>query len=85
MNVKTLDHENHNKLKRLMAEHLELEASVNTEELEQESVESWDSSRHLSLVMEIEARFGVAFKIEEITQMRSFDDIAYYLSGKLRA
>lgn len=78
-----LDEVNHNKLKKLVIRHLEIDSEMETDEITQETIESWDSSRNLSLIMEIEAEFGTAFKIEEVTEMESFDDIAYYLSQKL--
>jgi acyl carrier protein len=86
MRANRFDKENckiESKLLDLMIEHLELEKLFDAEELEQDLVEGWDSSRHLSLIMEIESQFDVAFRIEEIMEMRSFNDIADFLNQKL--
>ncbi len=36
-----------------------------------ETITSWDSVRHLSLIMALEERFGVAFEAEEIPELIS--------------
>lgn len=48
-----------------------------------ESVESWDSVQHLSLVMALEQRFNVSFDPDEIEKMRSIQSMADELSRKL--
>jgi acyl carrier protein len=36
-----------------------------------ETIRSWDSVRHLSLIMALEERFGVAFEADEIPELIS--------------
>ncbi len=36
-----------------------------------ETITSWDSVRHLSLIMALEERFGVAFEADEIPELIS--------------
>jgi acyl carrier protein len=36
-----------------------------------ETINSWDSVRHLSLIMALEERFGVAFEADEIPELIS--------------
>lgn len=81
MNIDTSS-QNYQKLKNVVFQCLDLEEHTDTDQLDQESVASWDSARHLVLVMEIEAQFGLSFKIEEVTEMRSFNDIILCLKSK---
>ena len=41
---------------------------------EYNSIAQWDSVNHLRLVMEAEQRFGVAYPLERIPQLRTIDD-----------
>ncbi len=47
-----------------------------------DTVEAWDSLRHLNLVVALEAEFGVAFSPEEIVELVSVDIIALTLKEK---
>lgn len=48
-----------------------------------ETIESWDSLRHLNLVLALEGAFGVQFSPEEIAKMQRVDSIALLLRNKL--
>jgi acyl carrier protein len=48
-----------------------------------ESIESWDSVRHLSLVLAIEEHFGVEIEPEEFEKMNSLEAISTLVDGKL--
>lgn len=78
-----LSPENHQKLKELFIRYFELESNTQVEDISQETLEDWTSVRHLGLVMEIEAEFGVRFIIDEVTEMQSFRDVGSYLQRKL--
>ncbi|MGZ7443447.1 hypothetical protein [Paenibacillus sp. TH7-28] len=67
----------------LVYEHLEIPRCTNPSDVNQDTIETWGSSRHLSLIMEIESAFGISFRIEEVMNARSFDDLAYLLSCKI--
>lgn len=47
-----------------------------------ETIESWDSVQHLSLVMSLEQALGVQFQPEEIDKLRSVGDIERVVAGK---
>lgn len=47
-----------------------------------ESIESWDSVQHLSLVMSLEQALGVQFQPEEIDKLRSVADIERVVASK---
>jgi len=47
-----------------------------------ETVESWDSVRHLDLVLALEQEFHLQFEPEEIDQMKNAERIVDILSAK---
>jgi acyl carrier protein len=47
-----------------------------------ETVESWDSVRHLDLVLALEQAFNLQFEPEEIDQMKNIERIVDVLSAK---
>ena len=49
----------------------------------QSTCEKWDSLGVLNLVVELESEFGVVLEPEEISEMRSFNDIIAILRKKL--
>ena len=46
-----------------------------TEELEYQSIPSWDSINHLELVTELESEFNVEFEMDDIIAMESIAKI----------
>jgi len=48
-----------------------------------DTIESWDSLKHVNLVLAIEKEFGVHLSPEEIEQLLSVESIAELLDGKL--
>lgn len=49
----------------------------------QENCEAWDSLRHLSIIVELESEFDVSFEPEEISQMKSYNEIINVMANKL--
>jgi acyl carrier protein len=49
----------------------------------QGSLEKWDSLGHLSVVMELEAEFGLSFSMEEAIAMRSVTDVMKIVKKRL--
>ncbi len=49
------------------------------------TVGSWDSLRHLSLILALEERFGVAFETDEIPRLVSVQGIIEALSRRKTA
>ncbi|HOL71649.1 MAG: acyl carrier protein [Rhodospirillales bacterium] len=50
-----------------------------------ETITSWDSVRHLSLIMALEERFGVAFEADEIPELISVAAIREALNRRAPA
>ena len=48
-----------------------------------ETVEAWDSTQHLSLVLALEERFGFQLSPEEVEQMHSLAEVARVVESKL--
>jgi len=47
-----------------------------TAESSPETIENWDSTQHLNLVLAIEEKFGVRFEPEDIEQMKNIGAVA---------
>ncbi|MDY3428147.1 acyl carrier protein [Riemerella anatipestifer] len=63
------------KIIEIMAEVFEMDENSFPQEISQETVENWDSLRHLNLIVEIEESFDVSFEPEEISEMITMDKI----------
>jgi acyl carrier protein len=48
-----------------------------------ETIESWDSTQHLNLVLALEGKFGIQLSPEEIEQMKSIGAVAKIIEGKV--
>lgn len=48
-----------------------------------ETIESWDSTQHLNLVLAIEEKFGIQLDPEEIEQMKNVGIVADIIEKKL--
>lgn len=50
----------------------------------QENLENWDSLNHILLIVEIEKKFDIKFKVGEISELNSvkkiFERVLYYIS-----
>ena len=49
----------------------------------QENCDAWDSLHHLNICFELEGEFGVVFQPDEMTAMKSYDEIKCMLEKKL--
>jgi acyl carrier protein len=54
-----------------------------TEKTRASDVEGWDSFAHITIVVAVEEKYGVAFKTEELGQMTCVGDFITVLNGKL--
>lgn len=59
------------RLARIVAAVLDVEAGSLSDEDSPETVESWDSIQHIQLIIAIEAEFGIQFSAEEIGELNS--------------
>jgi acyl carrier protein len=55
----------------ILAEVLEVPAALVVPDAQREQFPQWDSLRHLDLVMEVEARCGCSFTMEEMAALNS--------------
>lgn len=70
------------KLKTVMADIFEISIDQIKESTTMENIESWDSLKHIELMVAIEEKFEIALETEEIIEMISFIDIKRILSNK---
>jgi acyl carrier protein len=54
-----------------------------TEKTRASDVEGWDSFAHITIVVAVEEKYGVAFTTEELGQMTCVGDFITVLNGKL--
>ena len=59
-------------------------ASSITEQSSPESIEAWDSTQHLNLVLALEEKFNIQLSPEDIEQMRNIGNVAQIVEGKLQ-
>ena len=69
-------------LKALFARVLDIDEEQVSEQTSRDNTEEWDSFNHLLLMYEIEAEFNVRFTTEEVTNVRTFEDLAKILHSK---
>ncbi|GEK31428.1 acyl carrier protein [Kurthia zopfii] len=60
------------KLKEIFKEVLELDETVNIEELEYNTIPQWDSIGHMSLIAELEDVFDIMLDTDDVLDMSSF-------------
>ena len=59
-------------------------ASSITEQSSPESIEAWDSTQHLNLVIALEDKFNIQLSPEDFEQMRNIGNVAQIVEGKLQ-
>jgi len=70
-------------VQQIAADIFNLPLSLITVESSPDTIDAWDSLRHLSLMLALEQNFEVEFAPEEIDQMFSIDAIISLLHEKL--
>jgi acyl carrier protein len=63
------------KIKMIMARVFEMKIEDFPAEINQSTVDNWDSLRHLNLIIELEEAFDKSFEPEEIGEMTSMEKI----------
>ncbi len=56
-----------------------------TQDSSPDTIESWDSHRHMNLVLALEEEFDVMFGVEEITEMLNVGLVDVIVESKLGA
>jgi acyl carrier protein len=73
------------KILSIAADVLSISPGQLTEQSSPKNVESWDSIRHLNLVLALEDRFALQFEPEEMEQMETIGKITSLVEAKLGA
>jgi acyl carrier protein len=63
---------NEEKLRQVLADVLDLEVSEISETASVDTIEKWDSLKHLNLVLALEEKFGVTLTEEQTVQILSY-------------
>ncbi len=72
------------RLKTVIAAILEVEPGDITEDSSSDTIEQWDSLRHMNLVLALEDEFGVSIPDEEAADITSYKLIRLVLAGLLK-
>jgi acyl carrier protein len=70
------------KVRALAADILQVKASTLNANSSPETVDTWDSVRHLNLVLALEESFGFELSPEEMDQMKNIGQIAGMVEAK---
>lgn len=66
-------------IQQIMADVFNIPAEEITEESSQDTIEEWDSLKHLDLVVALEEEFNVSIPVEEIGTMVSFKLVSFII------
>lgn len=61
------------RLKKCMASVFGIEEDVISDETSMDNMETWDSLRHINLIIALEQEFGISFPDEEVVLLTSFE------------
>ena len=70
-------------IRRVMADVLDLDPDAIDGGTARDSVEAWDSLKHIMLCLALEDEFKVSFEVHEMETMMSYDDVVQVLQQKL--
>ena len=70
-------------IKRVLADVLDLDPEAIDGGTARDSVEAWDSLKHIMLCLALEEEFKISFEVSEIEAMMSYDDVVQILQQKL--
>ena len=73
------------KLKQIVADVLEVDVSSIGPEFSMDTVEQWDSLRHMTLVLSIEDGFGISIPDEEAANITSWPLIRLVVEEQMQA
>lgn len=79
MSARTLD-----EVRRIAADVFSKDEDLLAADTSPEQIETWDSVRHLSLVLALEAKYGIEFAPEEMDRMKTLGEIAGLVGSKIR-
>ena len=70
------------KIKEIMSDILEVSSDQIQSDTTMDSVDTWDSLRHMEMVFAFEAEFGVEFEPDELAELSGFKEICALISAK---
>ena len=73
----------HGKVKEVMAAVLDIDASTIDDDSSMDTIPSWDSVRHMNLVLALEDELGVSFPDEDAANATSFKLLMLVLQEQL--
>lgn len=73
----------HGKVKEVMAAVLDIDASTIDDDASMDTIPSWDSVRHMNLVLALEDELGVSFPDEDAANATSFKLLMLVLQEQL--
>lgn len=59
------------------------ETLVLTDDLSAKDVDKWDSLTHMQLVSNVEAKFGIKFKLKDLNKLKKVGDLVAIINSKL--
>lgn len=59
------------------------ETLVLTDDLSAKDVDKWDSLTHMQLVSNVEAKFGIKFKLKDLNKLKKVGDLVAIVESKL--
>ncbi len=72
-----------NRVKKVIAEILDIEISSINDNTSPETVESWDSLKQMNIIVALEEEFDIEFSDEDIVEMLNFRLICEVVRGSL--
>jgi len=76
--VNEIDH----KVKRMLADVLQMPANKIVDDLTMQDVDAWDSLRHMELIVALEQAFSVELTFDEIVTMKGVREIKRVLAQR---
>jgi len=74
-----------NRIKKVMSAVFEVPVEKINDKSSPDTIESWDSLKHMNLVVALEEEFGVHFNDENIVEIMNYSLIRLILSKKLKS
>ncbi len=71
------------KIKNIMASVFEVSVDDINDDSSPDTIENWDSLRHMNLITVLEEEFDIRFNDEQITEMMNFNLIIYTVNEVL--
>jgi len=71
------------RVKQIMADLFDINSKKINKSTSMDNVDSWDSLKHINLILELEQEFKISLDTKEIESMLSFDVILKTLKMKL--